>query len=73
MRELISSLVGALTLGLFLPLFVWVMNNTQKTSGSDTGLMWFWAVLLILAFMALMGAWHGWFAPRHDKNTPPPH
>jgi hypothetical protein len=66
-------IVGAVTLGLFLPLFVWVMNNTQKTSGSDLGLMWFWAILLIVVFLAIMGAWHSVFAPQEDKQSPPPH
>ena len=73
MREFISSIVGATTLGLFVALFVYVMNSSQSASGDQAGLMWFWVVVLIVLFMSIMGMWHGWFAPKEDKGTPPPH
>jgi hypothetical protein len=61
------------TLAGFVALFVYVMNQSQKTEGVDVGLMWFWAVVLIVVFLTVMGLWHGWFAPKEDKGTPPPH
>jgi hypothetical protein len=67
-----GTIVGALTLGLFVPTFVWVMNNSQKT-GVDVGLMWLWAILLIAAFLFVMGMWHTWFAPKDEQHTPPSH
>jgi len=72
-RETISSIVGAITLAGFVGLFVFVMNESQKIEGVDIGLMWFWVLVLIVLFMAIMGMWHGWFAPKEDKGAPPPH
>jgi len=72
-RETISSIVGAITLAGFVGLFVFVMNESQKIEGVDIGLMWFWVLVLIVLFMAIMGMWHSWFAPKEDKGAPPPH
>jgi len=72
-RETISSIVGAITLAGFVGLFVFVMNESQKIEGVDIGLMWFWVLVLIVLFLAIMGMWHSWFAPKEDKGTPPPH
>ncbi len=67
MKELVGTLVGAIAIGLFVPLFVWVMNNTQK-SGADVGLDWFWAILLIIALLAVMGVWHSIFGVHEPRQ-----
>jgi hypothetical protein len=71
MREVSGTIVGALTLGPFVALFAWVMNQTQQPN-ADMGMMWVWAIVLMVAFVAIMGTWHRLFASTGDTGTPPP-
>jgi hypothetical protein len=62
MREVVGSVAGALAIGLFVGRFAWTMSQTQQP-GVDAGLMWLWAIVASIVFVAIMGTWHRVVAP----------